>query len=170
MVAAYHLDKAAAEHKEQLAVMPYDDEVRAADAVAKRKKLRYRQLTKWEVLPNFAKATLIVSIILMVLCCYLVQLYSTECFEEYELTDKIRDVLDSKWYKLIKWPLGYVATFMFLASCLFYVVFQVWASRMVTRDERMYPDRELEEDDGVPVVRRESKSHMLDQAEGESGL
>lgn len=143
--------------------------MRAADELAKQKKLRYRALTKWDVLPGFAKSTIITSIVLMVLCCYLVQLYSSECFEEYELTDKIRDVLDSKWYKLIKWPLGYVAIGMFLVSCLFFVAFQVWASQTVKKDERMNPDRHFdEEEDDVDtgVMRRESKNQILDQAEG----
>jgi len=129
MTAAYFLDKAAADHKEEMEKMPYDEEVRQADEAAEVRKKKYEEATEWTNLPMPARAVLVSAVVLMVFCCYLVQLYSSACFEEYELTDTIRQELDSKWYKLVKYPAGYIAIIVFVLSCSLLIGFNCWANR-----------------------------------------
>eukprot|EP00614_Pseudopedinella_elastica_P017035 CAMPEP_0172650808 /NCGR_PEP_ID=MMETSP1068-20121228/242483_1 /TAXON_ID=35684 /ORGANISM="Pseudopedinella elastica, Strain CCMP716" /LENGTH=772 /DNA_ID=CAMNT_0013465181 /DNA_START=33 /DNA_END=2351 /DNA_ORIENTATION=- len=124
-VAAYYLDKAAVAYKDELAIMPYDEEVREADRLEEEKKKRYAAATQWGVLPSGAKALLVAATALMVVACYLVQLF--QCFVVYELTSRVKDLPGGQWYNLMT-TTGFVACGIFVfSSCLLYA-FTSWAS------------------------------------------
>ena len=83
-------------YKDELAGMPFDEEVRLADAAAQTKKERHAAAIQWAVLPTGARAVLIAATACMVLGCYMVQLLA--CFQPYELTSKISDLPDGQWW------------------------------------------------------------------------
>jgi len=126
LVAAYYLDKAAIEFKDELAAMPYDQEVLEAETKAKILSDKYSRATQWEVLPFMAKQLLKLACLLMVVACYSVQLL--ECFVPYELTSRPRDLPNGQWYNMVIYPTGVLACFFFLSSCVVFYAFKKWAA------------------------------------------
>lgn len=122
LTAAYYLEKVGEECKEELAAMPYDEEVRVADAIADAKNSRLAELRHWEQFDNVKKAVLVYGTVCMSGCVYIVQMFSEYCFEEFELTDTINDKLDGKVTNFVK-PLGNCAIVLFLMAVISYLTY-----------------------------------------------
>jgi hypothetical protein len=127
VVAAYYLEKVMEEMKDELDSIPIDEEVRLADEKDEEHKKAYAEVSKWEDLPGPAQLILSLSLSCMIISCYLVQLFASSCFTDYQLTYTIDTHLDGDWRNLIK-PLGVVANIMFLASVFFLICFTTWAN------------------------------------------
>ena len=59
LVAAFYLEKAMVEDKEEIDAVPIDEEVAEADRKAEKFKEDYVEVTKWSVLPTWMKAFLL---------------------------------------------------------------------------------------------------------------
>eukprot|EP00591_Stephanopyxis_turris_P012775 CAMPEP_0195514806 /NCGR_PEP_ID=MMETSP0794_2-20130614/6084_1 /TAXON_ID=515487 /ORGANISM="Stephanopyxis turris, Strain CCMP 815" /LENGTH=180 /DNA_ID=CAMNT_0040643129 /DNA_START=1833 /DNA_END=2375 /DNA_ORIENTATION=+ len=128
VVAAYFLEKVTTSRADELANLPYDEEVKAAEDAAAHEKEVYTRVTQWDVVPALAKTFLILSVSTMVISCYTVQLFSADCFADYELTFTIGEHLDGNVLNLVL-PLGWIAIILFIASCIFLLIFVSWAKR-----------------------------------------
>jgi hypothetical protein len=112
-------------YKDELAKMPLDEEVLAADLAAAKLKAIYTRATTWEVLPLAAKGLLLMATAVMVASCYMVQLLA--CFQVYELTSSVGDLDGGQWYNLMTGT-GFVAVGLFAASAALFYVFSKWAA------------------------------------------
>lgn len=128
VIAAYYLEQTTSNRKEELDQIPIDEEVKTKEDKEAIVKECYKEVTQWHLVPLVPKVTLVTSLITMVAACYLVQLFSSSCFESYELTYTITDNLGGDW-KNILLPLGRVASLLFLVACLQLWGFTAWAGR-----------------------------------------
>lgn len=126
VVAAYYLEQTVSTRQEELDSIPIDEEVKERDEQDEAVSNKFDELTEWEKLPNWAKVVLGSSVTTMIVCCYMVQLFASDCFEDYELTFTIDQHLDGDWKNLVK-PLGYVANILLLLSCVLLYAFRKWA-------------------------------------------
>lgn len=115
LTAAYYIEKVGEEYKEELEAMPYDEEVRQADAIADAKKLRLEELRQWEKFDRVKKGVLVYGTVCMSACIYIVQMFGQYCFEDFELTDTIDEELDGKVTNFIM-PLGNCAMILFFMA------------------------------------------------------
>jgi hypothetical protein len=121
IIAAYYLEQTAATRGDELAKIDIDQEVKQQEDKDKVFNECYKKAIQWSDLPLFPKMMLSLSLVTMILSCYLVQLFSRDCFAEYQLTYTIDEHLEGSWLNLIL-PLGRVACVLFLVSCtLLYV-------------------------------------------------
>ena len=127
IVAAFFLEQTVADRKDELDAIPIDEEVKEADERDEALNKAYEEVTQWEYVPFLAKQCLLLSLGLMIICCYVVQLFASSCFVEYELTSTIDTHLDGDWKNIVK-DLGFVAIIIFLVSILFLLFFTSWAS------------------------------------------
>ena len=127
VVAAFFLERTATLRKEEVEAIPIDEEVKEADERDEAFNKAYEEVTTWDKVPILAKLTLLLSLTSMMMCSYMVQLFSTDCFAEYELTYTIDTHLDGSWLHIVK-PLGSLAMIFFLVSLILYYCFYVWAS------------------------------------------
>mmetsp|Transcript_20778 Transcript_20778/g.60442 ORF Transcript_20778/g.60442 Transcript_20778/m.60442 type:complete len:916 (-) Transcript_20778:1865-4612(-) len=128
IVAAFFLEQTAAMRQVEVTAIPIDEEVKEAEDKAEYGQKVYSDVTQWIIVPRMAKITITLSLLCMVSCCYMVQLFPSLCFAEYELTDTISDKLDGNWANLFK-PLGRLAVVIFVASCILLWFFNTWAKR-----------------------------------------
>lgn len=132
IVAAYYLEKTVSNRKADLEAIPIDEEVRIADERDEAIRASFEEIIVWDVLPLPAKLTLLFAVVMMIVCCYLVQFFHTSCFVEYQLTYTIDTHLNGDWRNLVK-PLGHVANGLFLASVALLIVFRSWAMRRAVK-------------------------------------
>ena len=123
IVAAYYLEQAADKRIEEIEGIPIDEEVKEADEKAENLKNCYRDVTQWGALPWFAKWYIRISLTCIVTSSYMVQLFSSQCFLSYSLTDSIDENLNGNAANLFL-PLGWAAVILFMLSCLFLILFQ----------------------------------------------
>ena len=126
LTAIYYIERTIATRKEEIDQMPIDEEVKAAEEESKVMEASYRDVTKWEILPFWTKFLQTVSLICMIVSCYMVLLFQDWCFAEYQLTYTIDEHLGGRWYNLVK-PLGGVALILFTVSLFFISLFIWWA-------------------------------------------
>ena len=127
VVAAYYLEKVMVEKKDELELIPIDEEVKRADELDEELNKAYSEVSQWDELPTLARFILCLSLSCMIFCCYLVQLFASSCFTDYQLTYSIDTHLDGDWRNLVK-PLGVVANGLLLASVVFLQLFVCWAN------------------------------------------
>lgn len=128
IIAAYYLEQTASTRSEELEKLEIDQEVKLLEDEDKAFNECYKKAIEWSDLPILPKAMLALSLITMILSCNLVQVFSRDCFAEYQLTYTIEQHLDGSWLNLIL-PLGRVACFLFFVSCLLLYGYMVWAKR-----------------------------------------
>jgi len=126
VVAAYLLEQTVSNRQSELDAIPIDEEVKAADEKNEAIQQAYDDVTQWESLPTWAKGLLSSSLVTMITCCYMVQLFADKCFREYQLTYTIAQHLDGDWKNLVR-PLGIMANILLLVSILLLYVFRSWA-------------------------------------------
>lgn len=125
--AAYFVEQIISQRPEDLAALPYDEEVRDADRETGKKAKIFKEVTKWEHVPRWAQLCLLTSLVTMISSCYMVQLFPNDTFAEYQLTDTIDKALEGDWKKLVK-PIGFISIILFSASIFFLVIFVSWAN------------------------------------------
>lgn len=132
VVAALYLERATVENKEKLESMEYDQQVLEGDEAVEERNKAYEDVTQWYTLPLWPKLVLYVSLILMITCCYTVQILQDSCFAEYALTYTIQKDLNGNWLNLVK-PLGRVAILFFIISICLLKIFTFYATRKATQ-------------------------------------
>ena len=101
-ITLFHIEKAMEDEKEELASMPYDEEVILADENEKQKRRVHLEVTKWSTLGNFWRLLLILGSASMSFSCYLVLGTGQKCFEKFTLRDSIEKELGGKPMNLFK--------------------------------------------------------------------
>jgi len=127
-LAAYYLEQTVSNRQEELDAIPIDEEVKERDERDEALRIKMNEVTEWDVLPSWTKVVLTSSITTMIISCYLVQLFASECFRDYEITFTIDKNLDGDWKNIVK-PLGLVAIILLLLSCTLLYIFRHWAMR-----------------------------------------
>lgn len=113
-------------HREQIEAIPIDEEVREADALARKRNAAYTEAVAWENVPVWAKFCLVLAVLCSIGYCYLLAGFNTQCFAEYDLMYTISEHLGGKWYNLVR-PLGRYALILTVAAFVFLKAFQFWA-------------------------------------------
>ena len=113
--------------KAEIAAIPIDEAVKNADADAAKSKETYRRVTTWNALPLSMKSILILAVIAMMGCCQLLVIFSSQCFEEYDLMFTISENLGGNWTNIVL-PLGRIALLLFGTSYLLLYIFESWAT------------------------------------------
>lgn len=127
IIAAFFVEKTTSTRADEIDAIPIDEEVRRFDEKGEAVAEMYQEVTKWDSVPQWAKACLISSLACMVFCCYMVQFFQDQCFTPYDLTFTIEEHLDGNWMNLVK-PLGFVALSLFLLSLLLLCTYTSWAT------------------------------------------
>eukprot|EP00804_Cyclotella_cryptica_P010315 CCRYP_012242-RC/>CCRYP_012242-RC protein AED:0.25 eAED:0.25 QI:1435/0.88/0.8/1/0.77/0.5/10/1334/884 len=128
IVAAYYLEQASEQRRDEVDAIEIDREVQEADERDEHLKKCYATATQWRSIPIWSKAMLVCAVICITTSCYLVQFFSSLCFVQHELTDSIYDNLDGNVANLFL-PLGWLAVGLFFASILFQWIFTGWGKR-----------------------------------------
>jgi hypothetical protein len=126
VVAAYYLEQTVSNRQAELGAIPIDEEVKARDDEDEAIRNKFDEVTKWDVVPTWAKLILGSSVTTMIMSCYLIQLFQSDCFTEYQLTYTIDQHLDGDWKNLVK-PLGVAANILLLVSVTLLIIFRKWA-------------------------------------------
>ena len=129
MATMYHLEKAMEEKKDELAKMPFDQEVLLADENEEQRRVLYLETTKWKSLPVPLKIALIVGNIFMFISCYLALAVGGACFKDFTMSDSIEVDLGGRPWSLIK-RLGWVSIFLFLIAGFCLCFFSLWAKKV----------------------------------------
>lgn len=125
IVAAYYLEQAGEQRRDEVDAIEIDKEVKEADERDEHFKKCYETATQWRSIPIWSKGILVSSVICITTSCYLVQFFSGLCFVEHDLTDSIYDNLDGNVANLFL-PLGWVAVGLFFVSIFFQWIFTAW--------------------------------------------
>jgi len=114
--------------KDIIDAIPLDEDVKEADAVSAEKSDAYRRVTIWSNVPFGMKCIIILSVTMMIGCCYLLAGFNSLCFEEYDLMYTIREHLGGNWTNIILLH-GRIALLLFTISYVLLFTFQTWASK-----------------------------------------
>jgi len=119
--------------KDEIDAIPIDQAVAKADADAVKWDKAHRKAVVWTNVPVLIKHALIVSVLSMMACVYLLIVFNSKCFREYDLMYTIKENLGGKWYNIVlplgRWALGFFAvSYLLLAG-----VFESWAKRETER-------------------------------------
>jgi len=125
--AAFYVEKTVSTRGDELAALPFDEEVKRANDAEVAMNEAYQEVTRWKDMPAFAQIILILSLASMITSCYMVQLFQDDAFQEYQLTYTIDKHLDGNWKNLVK-PIGWVAIGLFVASIGDLMIFKCWAN------------------------------------------
>eukprot|EP00526_Cylindrotheca_closterium_P000029 CAMPEP_0113654782 /NCGR_PEP_ID=MMETSP0017_2-20120614/29338_1 /TAXON_ID=2856 /ORGANISM="Cylindrotheca closterium" /LENGTH=872 /DNA_ID=CAMNT_0000567949 /DNA_START=1 /DNA_END=2619 /DNA_ORIENTATION=+ /assembly_acc=CAM_ASM_000147 len=128
LTAAYFLEQTSSTRGDEIAALEVDKEVKELEDKDRRFNECYKEATKWADLPTLPKTILTLAVVSMIFACYLVQLFSTDCFAEYQLTYTIEEHLDGNWLNLIL-PLGRIANLLFFVSCGLLFAYMLWVTR-----------------------------------------
>lgn len=123
ILAAYYLEQAADKRVAEIESIPLDEDVQQADEARETFTKCYEDVTRWSTLPWVDKSYLRVSLGCSIASSYMVQIFSERCFVTHSLTDSIEENLEGNAANLFL-PLGWVAVSLFMASCIFLVLFQ----------------------------------------------
>uniref|UniRef100_A0A7S1BTQ1 Uncharacterized protein n=1 Tax=Corethron hystrix TaxID=216773 RepID=A0A7S1BTQ1_9STRA len=128
LLAAYYIERSVHDREDELQRIEIDEAVHKADQLVLEKNCHYYRNIAWAYLPLWAKVILVVALLNMVLSCYIVQLFSRNCFVEYEITFSIEEHLGGNALNLIR-PLGWIALGMFTFACIALYIFEVYAAK-----------------------------------------
>lgn len=132
-----------AKDKDIIDAIPLDDEVAKADAEAQKKSIVYRRVTVWSNVPFFTKCCLVLSVLLMMACCYLLVIFNSKCFKEYDLMYTIGEHLGGQWTNIVL-PLGRVALLLFVSSWALLYSFTAWAKGKANIEIKAMDENEAE--------------------------
>jgi len=113
--------------KEIIDAIPIDESVREADAETARKNIFYSRATVWSSVPFAMKFILIMSLLTMMGCCYLLVIFNSLCFSEYDLMYTIREHLGGNWTNIVL-PLGRLSLLLFAIAYSLLYTFESWAT------------------------------------------
>jgi len=154
--AAFYMERVLSDRADEVDALEIDKEVQEADDKAKARKKAYEAATKWDDLPIWSRLTLTLSVLLMSGSCYTLQIFGQQCFyPEYELTSTVSGDLDGKFLNFIL-PLGRIAIFVLFGSIVLFVIFNMWAKRMVLQSmELMITPEENDVSSGTNTVEKD---------------
>ena len=110
-----------------------DAEVAAQEAADAKAQAAFERATEMGSMPVLAKAVLFVGTLAMSGSAYLLMFLSSECFEDFALTDQIEDVLCLDCPRAAIKPKGFLALGMLSVGVLCMIGFKQWAAARVKR-------------------------------------
>merc|ERR1712156_349254 len=113
--------------KESIESIPIDEAVKEADEEATKKATYYQRATVWSDVPFAMKFILVLAVLAMIGCCYLLVIFNSQCFQEYDLMYTIQDDLGGDWTNIVL-PLGRIALLLFAISYALLFLFESWAT------------------------------------------
>ena len=127
LVAVYYIKQAVDKRRDEIKAIEDDQEVKEANRNRKDEQMRkcYSQVTQWSAMPIAPKLILICSLVAITLSCYSVQLFTSNCFVEYNITDSIDEKLGGNVANLFL-PLGWAAVVLFIGSMILLGIFVSW--------------------------------------------
>ena len=128
LVAAGHfIERAAAEHEEELRGRAPDRAVLALEEEDRHNQEVRERATRWERVPALARLVLALGATAAAVTCYAVQLGGSYCFAEFEVTDSIDAKLGGSWTNILLRPWGTYAALIFGGSLVCLLLFNLWA-------------------------------------------
>ena len=144
VVAAIYLDREMIRRKDELAQVPYDEEVRASEKEDRRLARKKKRLTAWSRVPEHWALFHIFGAVCMTTSCYLCTYWGANCFREFNIEDKVSKRLKGDMGSLIR-PAGYVAMVLFVVACsAVYLFHSCWVPAQMSGDD---PDDHLDYSD-----------------------
>lgn len=126
VMAAYYLEQTMTERAKEIEAMPNDKEVQDLEEAEEAYNKCYDNVTKWAVLPVWARFMLYTAFFLMVASVYIVLLFAKTTFAPYTLTSTIEKDLDGEWTNLVMVN-GWISIALFMTSWGMVIVFGQWA-------------------------------------------
>jgi len=134
LAAAHYIEKTAFKHERELMEMEDDVTVKKLDDLSDKFRMLFYKSAQWHELDRWPKVILGGAAVLMILCCFIIQLFDSSCFEVFQLTNKISDPpLNGNPFNLFK-PLGIFATVLFFLSVALWWGFYKWAHGNLARE------------------------------------
>ncbi len=150
---------------EELAAMPDDEEVKAAEAQAAFEAQQWRELTQWKDMPVFCKALLVLGWLCMAVFCFMAFFLGGECWAAVDVGTPIgapplnADTLGVAIRRIVK-PTGVVVLAFYAAGIVLMLVYNNWAKRHVKANAHKFvddsraatesePTAEVDQDDGT---------------------
>jgi hypothetical protein len=140
IVAAYYLEQAVKDEKEEIAKLPIDQEVADADEKQKYIDVVYAKCTEWKQLPTAQWFLLLSGFLEMQVSCYLTMLLSASCFSTFEMTSEIKDLGSGNPVMNLVKPLGWLAIILFALSAFQLQLFGKWANGQVKQYNVDHPN------------------------------
>jgi len=132
IVAAYYLEQASDSRADEVKAIEDDKEVKEADERDEQMTRCYEAVTQWNFMPTWPKFILVSSLACITASCYMVQIFSSMCFVEHNLTDSIYDNLGGNVGNLFL-PLGWVSVGLFAASIALLTIFSNWGKQQAKK-------------------------------------
>jgi len=128
IVALIYIEKVMETRKEEIDRFPIDEEVKELEENDIAYNKAYAEVTQWIRIPKWVKFVLVFSLLSMIASCYIVALFLSSSFAQFEMNDTIGDALDGNWLNFIL-PLGWVALLLFAVSLFFLTIYLQWAGK-----------------------------------------
>lgn len=125
-LAAHYIEITMTHRQVEIDQMPIDLQVLEADKQAESIEIAYNKVQKWDALPSAMQWSLRLSLIAMIISCYVVSLFNSWCFAEFNLLESSDD--DNGYVLGFIKPMGIAVISLFLLSCLVLTHYIVWAN------------------------------------------
>ena len=135
VLAAYFIEDARKNSKEQLARYEDDKQVAALDEQNARDKLKFDAVTRLQDMPAAPKAVLISGALVLGASAYMLGFASSRCFEPFDLSDDVDEVLCLSCERAAVKAMGWVALGMLTYGLLCMWGFGRWAKAATARGE-----------------------------------
>lgn len=132
VVAGVYLERTSSQRKEEIEQVPIDAEVKALEDAEEEYNRIYADVTRWRVVPVWAKCCLLLSLLTIVIPCYTNTLFLSSSFATFELTSTISEDLNGNVWNFVE-PLGWWSLGSFFVSMVFLKVFFSWAKHASNR-------------------------------------
>ena len=135
MLAAYFIEDARKNSKEQLGRYEDDKQVAALDEQNAREKLKFDAVTRLQDMPAAPKAMLLSGAAVLGASAYMLGFASSRCFEPFDLSDDVDEVLCLSCERAAVKAMGWVALGMLAYGLLCMWGFGRWAKAATARGD-----------------------------------
>lgn len=133
VLAAYFIEDARKNRTEQLAQYDDDAEVAALDEQNAREQLKFDAVTRLQEMPAAPKAALVSGAAVLASSAYMLGFASSRCFEPFDLSDDVDEVLCLSCERAAVKPMGWLALAMLTYGLLCMWGFGRWAKAATVR-------------------------------------
>jgi len=129
----YFIEEVKTNQGEQIDAFEDDAEVAAQDARSAAEQVAFERVTAMSAMPLPVKALLLVGTVSMSSSAYLLMFASSECFEDFALTDSLDEVLCLSCPRAAIKPRGFLALALLAVGAVSLVTFKQWAGGQMKR-------------------------------------
>ncbi len=142
LAAMFYIDKTVSARREELEKIPDDVEVKLADERSAEKAKRVREITQWKSAAPHARFLLIIGAVASNIYCLVFGFASSRCFENYAITDTVKDKLNGSTFNIVRGMFGWSIIGLVGFSILTYYLIGMWANKLLQKHSH--------DDDEVP--------------------